>query len=70
MVKRFVAETQGTAKVVWNVIDTKKSIYVRHGMTGKTAKQEARTLAKELNKFNIMQLRNDLADFLYNVIHT
>ena len=49
MNKRFVAQSQGDLKAVWNVLDTKTCIYRLFGATGKDARYKAIQLAKRLN---------------------
>lgn len=63
--KRFKTETQGTLQHYWNVIDTKTNTYVKR----LTTRYEAEKLVKQLNKTSIRRLRNDLADFLYELLH-
>lgn len=48
--KRFIAQSQGDIRRVWNVLDTKASIFIRFGITGNHAKREALALAKRLNQ--------------------
>lgn len=48
--KRFIAQSQGTLKIIWNVLDTKLSIYKEFCLAGKNAKQKAIKEAQRLNK--------------------
>jgi len=50
MKKRFVAQSQGDLKVVWNVLDTKTSTYRKFALTGKGAREACIQLAKKLNE--------------------
>jgi hypothetical protein len=47
--KRFKAESQGSLKRIWNVLDTKTSVFKRFGIAGKDAKIVATQLAEKLN---------------------
>lgn len=47
---RYKAESQGDARVIWNVIDTWNGSYVRFAISGYSARHDAIKLAKELNK--------------------
>ena len=69
MAKRYIAETQGDAGVMWNVLDTWNCTYKYHAISdGKWAKQIARQLNKE-NKIDFFLFMADFGEFLLSFPH-